>query len=146
MSQNSVLYDDFYNRVEYLIFAVFYFPSHSVGPMKTFLFTYILTFLVSDKPVPDHKFENKILRKKKILWNYQKNIFETFLKWVLAKSIVLVKSLLPKDSLVEIAKYENNFFSNTCDLRKLHYFYNWGHRIRHISYFQVSEAAIGGVL
>ena len=86
MRQNSVLYGDFYNRVEYLIFAVFHFPSQSLGPRKTFLFTYILTFLVSNKPVSDHEFENK----KKILWNYQKNIFEIFLKWVLAKSIVLV--------------------------------------------------------
>ena len=67
-SSELVLYDDLYNRVEYLVFVAF-FPTFPLSDLDSslplhlvliiILFVYILTLLVSNKPVSEHKFENK---------------------------------------------------------------------------------------
>ena len=124
MRQKSVLHDDLYNRVEYLIFCVFFPvpPPSDLGPsffllsvLIVLLLMYILTLLVSNKPVSEHKFENRyFVNKENFLKFSEKHFWDVFqVSLLLYRSIILVKSCLTKDSLLDICKLF------TCDLLPL---------------------------
>ena len=147
MRQNLVLYDNLCNRAEYLIFGIFLpalprsdidisFPLLSV--LIILLFMYILTLLVSNKPVSEHKFENGCFVNTKNVWKFSaKHFWDVFeVIFLVYWSIILVKSHLPKDFHYICKLFKNNFFQNTSDFRKLHYFYSWNFRTRHFSYLQ----------
>ena len=144
MYQNSVLYDDLYNRAEYLIFIVSSWPSPSdletylphLSILNIFLFKYILTLLDSNKPVSEHKFKNSYCVSKENFW--EKHFWDAFeVSFLVYGSIKYTKFCLPKGSLLDICKLvKTSFFQNTCDLRRLQYFYNWNFRTRIICYLQ----------
>ena len=120
--QKSVIHDDLYSRVEYLIFRVFLpvLPLSDLDPsfylfsvLIILLLMYILILLVSNKQVSKHKFENRyFLNKKNFLKFSEKHFWDVFqVIWLLYRSINLVKSCLTKDSLLDISKlFKKRFF------------------------------------
>ena len=113
--QKSVIHDNLYSRVEYLIFRVFLpvLPLSDLDPsfylfsvLIILLLMYILILLVSNKQVSKHKFENRyFLNKKNFLKFSEKHFWDVFqVIWLLYRSINLVKSCLTKDSLLDISK------------------------------------------
>ena len=84
MRQNSVVYENLYNLVECLIFGVFLpgptpselDPSLPLLPVLIILlFMYILRLLVLNKPVSEHKFENKYLVRKEHFLQFSEKHF-----------------------------------------------------------------------
>ena len=144
MYQNSVLYDDLYNRAEYLIFIVSSWPSPS--DLETYLppslnFKYFSVQVYFDiirfkQPVSEHKFKNSYCVSKENFW--EKHFWDAFeVSFLVYGSIKYTKFCLPKGSLLDICKLvKTSFFQNTCDLRRLQYFYNWNFRTRIICYLQ----------